>query len=85
LRGLFCCSPTQGVLSDTLAAQALTGALIGTVKDAQGGVLRGAQVRLTSPVLIAAHETVTTNAASRLFMRARLKSRTTHGAENVYD
>jgi hypothetical protein len=49
------------VLSDTVAAQALTGALIGTVKDAQGGVVRGALVRLTSPVLIGGQETVTTN------------------------
>ena len=34
------------------AAQALTGALIGTVKDEQGGILPGALVRVTSPALI---------------------------------
>ena len=33
-------------------AQGLTGALIGTVKDEQGGVLPGARVRLSSPALI---------------------------------
>ena len=33
-------------------AQGLTGALIGTVKDAQGGVLPGAVVRVGSPALI---------------------------------
>jgi carboxypeptidase family protein len=49
------------VLSDTVAAQALTGALIGTVKDAQGGVVRGAVVRVTSPALIGGQETMTTN------------------------
>ena len=34
------------------AAQEVTGTLIGTVKDAQGGVLRGAVVRVSSPALI---------------------------------
>ena len=33
-------------------AQGLTGALIGTVKDAQGGVLASAVVRVSSPALI---------------------------------
>ena len=33
-------------------AQGLTGTLIGTIKDGSGGVLQGAIVRLTSPVLI---------------------------------
>ena len=41
------------VLSHGVAdAQGLTGALIGTVKDNQGGVLAGAAVRLRSPALI---------------------------------
>ena len=40
------------LLPGMAAAQALTGALIGTVKDAQGGVLRGAVVRVSSPALI---------------------------------
>ena len=35
-----------------VVAQGLTGALIGTVKDAQGGVLPGAVVRVSSPALI---------------------------------
>ncbi|MEO5896490.1 MAG: TonB-dependent receptor [Vicinamibacterales bacterium] len=48
------------------AAQGLTGALIGTVKDAQGGVLPGAVVRLSSPALIGGAETVTTNEKGQL-------------------
>ena len=43
------------------AAQGLTGALVGTVKDEQGAVLPGALVRLTSPALIGGPATVTTN------------------------
>jgi len=43
------------------SAQGLTGALIGTVKDEQGGVLPGALVRLSSPALIGGDITVTTN------------------------
>ena len=33
-------------------AQGLTGALIGSVRDEQGGALQGAVVRVTSPALI---------------------------------
>jgi hypothetical protein len=40
------------VQAHVLTAQPLTGSLIGTVKDAQGGVLPGAVVRLSSPALI---------------------------------
>jgi TonB dependent receptor-like, beta-barrel/Carboxypeptidase regulatory-like domain len=55
------------VLSPALVtAQALTGSLIGTVKDAEGGVLRGALVRLTSPALIGGQETLTTNEKGQL-------------------
>ena len=42
-------------------AQSLNGALIGTVKDAQGGVLQGALVRVTSPALIGGERQTTTN------------------------
>ena len=42
-------------------AQGLTGALIGTVKDDQGGVLARAVVRLQSPALIGGATTLTTN------------------------
>ncbi len=48
------------------AAQALTGALIGTVKDEQGAVLLGARVRLTSPALIGGPATTTTNEKGQL-------------------
>jgi hypothetical protein len=43
------------------AAQNITGALIGTVKDADGGVLPGATVRLSSPSLIGGALTQQTN------------------------
>src|SRR6185503_11773218 len=42
-------------------AQGLTGTLIGTVKDGQGGVLRGAIVRVTSPALIGGESTTITD------------------------
>ena len=47
-------------------AQGLTGALIGTVKDAQGGVLPGARVHVTSPALIGGELTTTTDERGRL-------------------
>ena len=46
----------------TARAQSITGELIGTVKDAQGGVLQGAQVLLTSPSLIGGSRQTITNA-----------------------
>jgi Carboxypeptidase regulatory-like domain/TonB-dependent Receptor Plug Domain len=47
-------------------AQELTGTLIGTVRDAQGGVLSGAVVRVTSPALIGGPKTQTTNEQGQL-------------------
>src|SRR5438034_9979907 len=47
-------------------AQALTGALVGTVKDEQGAVLPGALVRVTSPALIGGPTTTTTNERGQL-------------------
>ena len=47
-------------------AQGLTGALIGTVRDEQGGVLAGAQVSVGSPALIGGLETLTTSANGQL-------------------
>ena len=47
-------------------AQGLTGALIGTVKDADGGVLPGATVRVSSPALIGGPRTLTTNEHGQL-------------------
>ena len=43
-------------------AQSITGALIGTVKDTQGAVLQGANVRVVSPSLIGGSHQTTTNA-----------------------
>jgi hypothetical protein len=47
-------------------AQGLTGALVGTVRDEQGGVLPGAVVRATSPALIGGELTTTTNERGQL-------------------
>ena len=46
--------------------QALTGALVGTVKDEQGAVLPGALVRVTSPAVIGGPTTTTTNEKGQL-------------------
>jgi hypothetical protein len=48
------------------AAQLLTGALIGTVKDAQGGVVQKAVVRLNSPALMGGAETLATDEKGQL-------------------
>jgi len=48
------------------AAQGLAGTLIGTVKDAQSGVIPGATVRVSSPALIGGPSTVTTNEKGQL-------------------
>lgn len=49
-----------------LPRRGLTGALIGTVKDAQGGVLSGAVVRISSPALIGGPQTLKTDANGEL-------------------
>jgi hypothetical protein len=48
------------------AAQGLTGALIGNVKDQQGGALLGAVVRITSPALIGSQLRTPTNEKGQL-------------------
>ena len=53
-------------LPSMAVAQVLTGALIGTVKDEQGGVLPGALVRASSPALIGGPATMTTNDRGQL-------------------
>src|ERR1700688_2402312 len=58
---------TASVLLPWMAsAQALTGALVGTVKDEQGAVLPGATVRVTSPALIGGPTATTTNEKGQL-------------------
>ena len=52
--------------AEMASAQEVTGALIGTVRDAQGGVLRGAVVRVSSTALIGGPQTVSTNEIGRL-------------------
>ena len=54
------------LLPGMTAAQGLTGAIIGTVKDEQGGVLPGALVRVISPALIGGELTDTTNDRGQL-------------------
>ena len=54
------------LLPRTADAQGLTGALVGTVKDEQGGVLPGALVRVTSAALIGGPATTTTNEKGQL-------------------
>ena len=46
--------------------QGLTGTLIGTVKDQQGGALPGAQVTLSSPALIGGAANSVTNERGQL-------------------
>jgi len=47
-------------------AQGLTGTLIGTVKDAQGGIVVGAEVRVASPALIGGPRTATSNESGQV-------------------
>ena len=63
---LWLCVAACVVFPGVTAAQGLMGALIGTVKDAQGGVIPGAVVRVTSPALIGGPWTVTTNEKGQL-------------------
>jgi TonB-dependent receptor-like protein len=49
-----------------IAAQELTGSLIGTVKDSQGGVLQNAVARVSSPALIGGPITLKTNEKGQL-------------------
>src|SRR3954470_618701 len=48
------------------AAQGLTGALIGRVRDEQGVAIQGATVRLTSPALMGGPATLLTNEMGQL-------------------
>jgi hypothetical protein len=54
------------ISSGPAAAQGLTGALVGTVKDEQGAALAGALVRVSSSALIGGSLTVTTNDKGQL-------------------
>src|SRR5215467_6671751 len=56
----------SALLSQVAAAQSLTGALIGTVKDEQGAVIPGALVRATSPALIGGPTTMITDETGHL-------------------
>src|SRR5262245_32235250 len=54
------------LLPQVANTQALTGALIGTVKDEQGAVIPDALVRVTSPALIGGSATMATNDRGQL-------------------
>ena len=62
----FCVAAAWVLQTHIAAAQVLTGALIGTVKDAQGGALQGAVIRVSSPVLIGGPQTVISNEKGQL-------------------
>lgn len=49
------------LFSSLAGAQELTGALLGSVRDEQGGAIAGARVQIGSPVLLGGPTTVTTN------------------------
>jgi hypothetical protein len=57
---------TSVLLPCLVAAQSLTGALIGIIKDEQGAVIPGALVRATSPALIGGPATMITDETGRL-------------------
>ena len=61
LLAIFVLLPTTAIW-----AQGLTGALIGSVRDEQGGALQGAVVRVSSPALIGGTLTTTTNEKGQL-------------------
>jgi hypothetical protein len=54
------------LVANLASAQALTGTLVGTVKDEQGAVLPGATIRINSPSLIGGFATMTTNERGQL-------------------
>jgi hypothetical protein len=58
------------LLPGSTSGQGLTGTLIGTVKDEQGGVLPGAVARIESPALIGGPASVTANGSGQLRFQA---------------
>ena len=60
----------SALLAPSVAAQGLTGALVGTVKDEQGLPIQGAVVRLSSPAVIAGNLEQTTNEKGQLHFPA---------------
>jgi hypothetical protein len=60
-RLLVCVTAASLLLPELTFGQALTGALIGTVRDQQGGAIVGAVVRIDSPSLLGAKPTLLTD------------------------
>src|SRR5260221_3923313 len=69
-RVLVAAAAVYGLSIGIVAGQALTGTLIGSVKDAQGGVLPGSVVRVSSPSLLGGPATLTTNEKGQLRFQA---------------
>ena len=65
-RGLLFAAVSCVLIPRLAIGQALTGSLIGTVKDDQGGILQGAAVRVSSPALIGGVATLTTSEKGQL-------------------
>jgi hypothetical protein len=63
---LLLCAAACVAIRGVAAAQGLAGALIGTVRDAQGGVLPGAAVRVASAALIGGPASAITNEKGQL-------------------
>jgi hypothetical protein len=57
----FVAAAATAALSQTVETQGLTGTLIGTVTDGQGGVLAGARVTVSSPAMIGGDQTLVAN------------------------
>jgi hypothetical protein len=57
---------SAGLSAPPTFAQGLTGALVGAVKDNQGGVLAGATVQISSPAMIGGAAATTTNPKGQL-------------------
>ena len=62
----FMVAAALALYAGTASAQEITGTLIGTVRDDQGGVLRGATVRVSSTALIGGPQTISTNEIGRM-------------------
>lgn len=65
-RYLIALLSASALLPSAAFAQGLTGAVIGTIKDDQGGAIRGAVVGLSSPALIAGPATQATDERGQL-------------------
>lgn len=66
LRLVAACAVLVSLLGSETSSQGLTGALFGTVRDQQGGAIKGAEVRVTSDALIGGPVVQLTNEKGQL-------------------